>query len=92
MPGLSRDQPLQRLFTSFAVQIIRSRAIPPIFSTRSGDPARELQQKQRARGDDSSMKKLTDIAFGFSNMGTGKDFFLHSTAVQGVRFMDHKKG
>ncbi len=37
-------------------------------------------------------KKLADKGFGFIDIGGGKDFFFHHSAVEGVRFEDLQEG
>ncbi|MGC4003007.1 MAG: cold shock domain-containing protein [Pirellulales bacterium] len=38
------------------------------------------------------IKKLTDKGFGFINVGSGKDLFFHSKAVQGTAYDDLREG
>ena len=37
-------------------------------------------------------KRLADKGFGFIDIGGGKDFFFHSSAVEGARFEDLQEG
>jgi cold shock protein len=41
---------------------------------------------------EATIKKLTDKGFGFLSLGSGKDLFFHSSAVQGVSFDDLREG
>lgn len=41
---------------------------------------------------EGTIKKLTDKGFGFLSLGSGKDLFFHSSAVQGVSFDDLREG
>ncbi len=41
---------------------------------------------------EGTIKKLTDKGFGFLSIGSGKDLFFHSSAVQGVSFDDLREG
>ena len=41
---------------------------------------------------EGTIKKLTDKGFGFIKTSGEKDFFFHSSAVQGVSFDDLREG
>ena len=41
---------------------------------------------------EGTIKKLTNKGFGFIDIGSGKDLFFHSSAVQGVTFEELREG
>ena len=41
---------------------------------------------------EGTIKRLTDRGFGFIDIGTEKELFFHSSALEGVSFEDLKEG